>query len=86
VRNSELRHGVDYSENSGSRIAELRTSGSALGKNSGSGIADQRRRTAKFVKVADQREAEALFLNSGPAESDYGKNSGCPPLVVSTMC
>jgi hypothetical protein len=30
----------------------------------------------------DQREAEALFLNSGPAETDYGKNSGCPPLSI----
>jgi hypothetical protein len=32
LRNSELRHAVDYSENSGSGIAELRTSGSALQK------------------------------------------------------
>jgi hypothetical protein len=40
------------------------------GKNSGSGIADQRLRTNKFLKIADQREAEALFLNSGPAEAD----------------
>jgi hypothetical protein len=31
----------------------------------------------------DQRDAEALFLNSGPAEADYGKNSGCPPLSFS---
>jgi hypothetical protein len=29
----------------------------------------------------EQGEAEALFLNSGPAETDYGKNSGCPPLL-----
>ncbi len=35
------------------------------GKNSGSGIADQRKRTTKFFKVANEREAEALFLNSG---------------------
>jgi hypothetical protein len=29
LRNSELQHAVDYSENSGNGIAELRTSGSA---------------------------------------------------------
>ncbi len=45
------------------------------GKNSGSEIVDQRQRTTKFLKVSDQCEAEALFLNSGPAEADYGKNS-----------
>jgi hypothetical protein len=38
---SELLHAVDYSENSGRGIAELWTSGSALRKNSGCGIADQ---------------------------------------------
>jgi hypothetical protein len=32
------------------------------------------------LKVADQREAETRFQNSGPAEADYEKNSGCPPL------
>jgi hypothetical protein len=36
----------------------------------------------KFLKIADQCEAEAPFLNSGPAEADYGKNSGCPPLYI----
>jgi hypothetical protein len=30
------------------------------------------------LKVADQREVEALFSNSRPAQADYGKNSGCP--------
>jgi hypothetical protein len=29
----------------------------------------------------DQCEAEALFLNSRPAEADYGKNWGCPHLL-----
>ncbi len=73
-------------------VAELQTGSSALqkkkwqwncglvaaqyGKNSGSRIADKRQRTTKFLKVADQCEAEALFINSGPAEVDYGKNSG----------
>ncbi len=27
-----------------------------------------------------QRKAEALFINSEPAEADYGKISGCPSL------
>ncbi len=53
------------------------------GKNSGSGIADQLLADYQIFKVADQREAEALFSNSGPAEADYGKNSGCPPLFNS---
>ncbi len=44
--------------------------------NSDSGTADQRKRTTKFFKAADQREAEALFLNSGPAIADYGKVAG----------
>jgi hypothetical protein len=39
-------------------------------------------RTTKFLKVADQREAEAIFLNSGPAEADYGKHSGCLPMPM----
>jgi hypothetical protein len=73
---------VDYSENSGSGIAKLRTSGSTLQKNSNSGIGDQRLWTTKFLNVADQPEDEAQILKSGPAEADYGKNSGCPPLIV----
>ncbi len=32
--------------------------------------------------MADQRVAEAIFLNSELAEADYRKNSGCPPLLV----
>jgi hypothetical protein len=32
LQNSELLHAVDYSENSGRRIAELQTSSSALRK------------------------------------------------------
>ncbi len=36
----------------------------------------------KFLKVADQHEAEALFLNSGPAEADYVENSGCLSLTL----
>ncbi len=55
------------------------------GKNSCSGRADQRQRTTKFFKVADQREADALFLNSGPAEADYGKNSGSPSAASMSM-
>jgi hypothetical protein len=33
------------------------------------------------LKVADQCKAEALFLNSRPAEAYYGKNSRCPSLL-----
>ncbi len=40
------------------------------GKNSGSGIAEQRKWTKKFLKIADQREAEALFLISEQAEAE----------------
>jgi hypothetical protein len=50
------------------------------GKNSGSGIVDQGKRTTKFFKVVEQREAKELFLNSGQVEADYGKDCGCPPL------
>jgi hypothetical protein len=46
-------------------------------KNTGSRIADQRQQTTKFLKVEDQCEAEALFLNSGQVEADKGKNIGC---------
>ncbi len=42
----------------------------AYEKNCGSGKADQRQRTNKFLKKADQCEAEAPFLISGPAEAD----------------
>jgi hypothetical protein len=56
LRNSWLRHALDYSENSGSRIAELRTSGSALRKYSGSRTSDY-----QIWKVVDQRKAETLF-------------------------
>jgi hypothetical protein len=51
-------------------------------KNIGSRIADQRWRTTQFLNVVDQREVEARFLNSGPAEEDHGKNSGCPSLLT----
>ncbi len=64
---------------------ELRTSGSELRKkkqyrNSGPVLADY-----QILTVADQREAEALVLNSGPAEADYGKNSRCPPLNLTIV-
>ncbi len=73
---------MDNSKNSSGGIVELRASGSTQGKKA---VAEKRTsasRLFKFFKVADQCEAEALFLNSGPAEADYGKNSGCPPLQL----
>jgi hypothetical protein len=82
-------------------IVELRTVSSWLPWKFGSGIAHQWQCTTEkiaivekrisasglpnFFKVADQREVEALFLNSGPAEMDYGKNSGCPPLNLTIV-
>jgi hypothetical protein len=46
------------------------------GKNRGGGIAD--------YQIADQREAEALFLDRGPAEADYGKIAGAHLCVIHT--
>ncbi len=76
LRNSELQHAVDYNENYSSGIAELRLLAVDDRENSGRRIAelrtiaDQRLRTTKFLEVADQRRAEALFINSGPAEAN----------------
>jgi hypothetical protein len=39
-------------------------------------------RATKCLKVADQREGEALFLDSGLIQGDHGTNSGCPPLMI----
>ncbi len=65
---------MDYSENSGRGIAELRTSGSALRKKIA--LAEQRtsaKRTTKCLKVTEPAGSRSTNLNSGPAEADYGK-------------
>jgi hypothetical protein len=75
---------VDNSENSDSGIAELWNCG-LVAEWYTEKIAVAESQITKFLKDADQREAQALFVNSGPAEADYGKNSGCQPLLKRTV-
>jgi hypothetical protein len=63
-------------------VAKLRTSISALQKNSGSGIVECQTSGNALRKnsgsgIADQHWQTTKFLK---VDADYGKNSGCPPM------
>jgi hypothetical protein len=63
-RNSELRHAVDYSENSGSGIAELRLVTVDYSENSGSGIAELRLVTVDYSENSGSGIAELWTIGS----------------------